>query len=108
MDIFSILSLMCWTLQGLLIQETIADCSAEELSIPDAVTQSPRVGIHYAVIPNSAYFIPSVAASATASGTASLDGPQGQCPSGSSLTYIKSQEEWEDWKSIRGMYKTNV
>ena len=73
-------------LQGL-IQETIADCSAA------ADVVSPRAGMHYVVIPNTNYVIPSSASSAS---------PQSKCPSGSSLTYIKSQEEWEDWKYIRG------
>ena len=89
MDKSSILSVIFWILQGL-IQESIADCSAAELSISDVV--SPRGGIHYVVIPNSDYVIPSSSS------------PQSKCPSGSSLTYIKSQEEWEDWKYIRGMY----
>ena len=87
MEKFSILSLIFWTLLQGLIQETIADCSEEELSSPDIVTPSPRTGIHYVIIPNTDYFI---------------DDPQSKCPSGSSLTYIKSQEEWEDWKAIRG------
>ena len=78
-------------LQGL-IPETIADCSAEQLSISNVI--SPRAGIHYVVRPNSDYVIPPSSSS-----------PQSECPSGSSLTYIKSQEEWEDWKSIRGMYQ---
>ena len=87
MDKFSILSLVFWTLQGRLIQETLADCTKEELSNHGCSTQSSRTGIHYVVIPNSDYL---------------TDDPQSKCPSGSSLTYIKSQEEWEDWKAIRG------
>ena len=90
MDKFSILSLMFWTLQCGLIHETLADCTEEELSIHQGSTQSPRDGIHYVVVPKSDYFI---------------DDPQTNCPSGSSLTYIKSQEEWEDWKFLRGMSK---
>ena len=90
MDKSSILYVMFWILQGL-IRESIADCSAAELSISDVV--SPRAGMHYVVIPNTNYVIPSSASSAS---------PQSKCPSGSSLTYIKSQEEWEDWKYIRG------
>ena len=91
MDKSSILSVMFWILQGL-IRESVADCSAAELSISDVI--SPRGGIHYVVIPDSDYVIPPSSSS-----------PQSKCPSGSSLTYIKSQEEWEDWKSIRGMYQ---
>ena len=91
MDKFNIFSLMFLILQGL-IPETIADCSAEQLSISNVI--SPRAGIHYVVKPKSDYVIPPSSSS-----------PQIKCPSGSSLTYIKSQEEWEDWKSIRGMYQ---
>ena len=108
MDKSSILSVMFWILQGL-IQESMADCSAAELSIPDVV--SPRDGIHYVVIPNSDYVIPSSSSpspssssSVASSSSVSSSSPQSKCPSGSSLTYIKSQEEWEDWKYIRGMY----
>ena len=78
-------------LQGL-IPEAIADCSAEQLSIYDVI--SPRAGIHYVIKPDSDYVIPPSSSS-----------PHSKCPSGSSLTYVKSQEEWEDWKSIRGMYQ---
>ena len=105
MDKSSILSVIFWILQGL-IQESIADCSAAELSISDVV--SPRGGIHYVVIPNSDYVIPSSSSpsssSTSLSSASSSSSPQSKCPSGSSLTYIKSQEEWEDWKYIRGMY----
>ena len=103
MDKSSILSVIFWILQGL-IQESIADCSAAELSISDVV--SPRGGIHYVVIPNSDYVIPSSSSSSSSSlsSASSSSSPQSKCPSGSSLTYIKSQEEWEDWKYIRGMY----
>ena len=107
MDKSSILSVMFWILQGL-IQESIADCSAAELSISDVV--SPRGGIHYVVIPDSDYVIPSSSSpsssstsSSSLSSASSSSSPQSKCPSGSSLTYIKSQEEWEDWKYIRGM-----
>ena len=91
MDKFNIFSLMFLILQGL-IPEAIADCSAEQLSISEVI--SPRAGIYYVVKPDSDYVIPPSSSS-----------PQSKCPSGSSLTYIKSQEEWEDWKSIRGMYQ---
>ena len=105
MDKSSILSVIFWILQGL-IQESIADCSAAELSISDVV--SPRGGIHYVVIPNSDYVIPSSSSpsssSTSLSSASSSSSLQSKCPSGSSLTYIKSQEEWEDWKYIRGMY----
>ena len=105
MDKSSILSVIFWILQGL-IQESIADCSAAELSISDVV--SPRGGIHYVVIPDSDYVIPSSSSpsssSTSLSSASSSSSPQSKCPSGSSLTYIKSQEEWEDWKYIRGMY----
>ena len=102
MDKSSILSVMFWILQGL-IRESIADCSAAELSISDVV--SPRGGIHYVVIPNTDYVIPSASSpSSSLSSASSSSSPQSKCPSGSSLTYIKSQEEWEDWKYIRGMY----
>ena len=84
MENFCILSLMFWILLQGLIQETIA-----VLNSPEIFTPSPRPGIHYVIIPNTDYFI---------------DDPQSKCPSGSSLTYIKSQEEWEDWKAIRGRY----
>ena len=101
MDKSSILSVMFWILQGL-IRESIADCSAAKLSISDVV--SPRGGIHYVVIPNSDYVIPSSPSSSSSTSAYSSSSPQSKCPSGSSLTYIKSQEEWEDWKYIRGMY----
>ena len=112
MDKSSIWSVMFWILQGL-IQESIADCSAAELSISDVV--SPRGGIHYVVIPDSDYVIPSSSSpssspsssstsSSSLSSASSSSSPQSKCPSGSSLTYIKSQEEWEDWKYIRGKY----
>ena len=105
MDKSSILSVIFGILQGL-IQESIADCSAAELSISDVV--SPRGRIHYVVIPNSDYVIPSSSSpsssSTSLSSASSSSSPQSKCPSGSSLTYIKSQEEWEDWKYIRGMY----
>ena len=105
MDKSSILSVIFWILPGL-IQESIADCSAAELSISDVI--SPRGGIHYVVIPNSDYVIPSSSSpsssSTSLSSASSSSSLQSKCPSGSSLTYIKSQEEWEDWKYIRGMY----
>ena len=88
---FNIFTLTFLILQGL-IPEAIADCSAEQLSISDVI--SPRAGIHYVVKPKSDYVIPPSSSS-----------PQSKCPSGSSLTYIKSQEEWKDWKSIQGMYQ---
>ena len=91
MDKFNIFTLMFLILQGL-IPEVIANCSAEQLSISDVI--SPRAGIHYVVRPKSDYVIPPSSSS-----------PQIKCPSGSSLTYIKSQEEWKDWKSIQGMYQ---
>ena len=104
MDKFNIFSLMFLILQGL-IPETIADCSAEQLSISNVI--SPRAGIHYVVKPNSDYAsLPSPSSSSSSSSPSPLSSsPQSECPSGSSLTYIKSQEEWEDWKSIRGMYQ---
>ena len=86
-------------LQGL-IPEAIADCSAEQLSISDVI--SPRTGIHYVVNPIFDYA--SLPSSSSPPSPLSSS-PQSECPSGSSLTYIKSQEEWEDWKSIRGMYQ---
>ena len=91
-------------LQGL-IPETIADCSAEQLSVSNVI--SPRTGIHYVVKPNPYYAsLPSPSSSSSSSSPSPLSSsPQSECPSGSSLTYIKSQEEWEDWKSMRGMYK---
>ena len=104
MDKFNIVSLMFLILQGL-IPETIADCSAEQLSVFNVI--SPRDGIHYVVKPISDYAsLPSPSSSSSSSSPSPLSSsPQSKCPSGSSLTYIKSQEEWEDWKSIRGMYQ---
>ena len=103
MEKFNIFSLMFLILQGL-IPETIADCSAEQLSISDVI--SPRTGIHYVVKPNPDYAsLPSPSSFSSSSPSPLSSSPQSECPSGSSLTYIKSQEEWEDWKSIRGMYQ---
>ena len=48
---------------------------------------TPRPGIHYLVVPKSKY--PSRK-------------PDKACPEDSSLTYIKSLEEWNDWKFIIG------
>ena len=48
---------------------------------------TPRPGIHYVVVPKSTYL---------------PNNPENKCPKDSSLTYIKSQEEWNDWKFIRG------
>ena len=48
---------------------------------------TPRPGIHYVVVPKTKY---------------SPNNPEKNCPEDSSLTYIKSQEEWNDWKFIRG------
>ena len=53
---------------------------------------TPRPGIHYVVIPNSEY---------------SSDDPQSKCPKGSSTTYIKTAEEWDDWKFILGILLFN-
>ena len=75
-------------LQGL-FQTTLADCTQQELNIHEGFTLNRRPGIQYAVIPISNYFI---------------DDPQSKCPSGSSVTYIKSQEEWEDWQFIQRTY----
>ena len=87
-----------------LIHQTHADCSDGKIAsftpslpsthdpnsdgtpiLPEVFT--PRPGIHYVVIPKSNF---------------KLDDPQSNCPAGSSLTYIKSTEEWDDWKFIRG------
>ena len=51
---------------------------------------TPRPGIHYVVVPKSTY---------------SPNNPENKCPKDSSLTYIKSSEEWNDWKFIRGKYQ---
>ena len=51
---------------------------------------TPREGIHYVVVPKSTY---------------SPNNPENKCPKDSSLTYIKSLEEWNDWKFIRGKYQ---
>ena len=48
---------------------------------------TPRPGIHYIIIPNSKF---------------TTGNPKKICPKHSSLTYIKSQEEWNDWKFIIG------
>ena len=48
---------------------------------------TPRPGIHYLVVPKSKF--PSWR-------------PEKACPEDSSLTYIKSLEEWNDWKFIIG------
>ena len=48
---------------------------------------TPRPGIHYVVVPKTKY---------------SPNNPQNNCPKDSSLTYIKSEEEWNDWKFILG------
>ena len=90
-------------LQGL-IPEAIADCSAEQLSISNVI--SPRAGIHYVIKPNPDYAsLPSPSSFSSSSPSPLSSSPQSECPSGSSLTYIKSQEEWEDWKYIRGMFQ---
>ena len=63
------------------------DPNSDEIPIlPEVFT--PRPGIHYVVTPKSNF---------------KHDNPQINCPTGSSLTYIKSTEEWEDWKFIRGI-----
>ena len=49
---------------------------------------TPRPGIHYVVAPKSDY---------------SSSNPEMKCPHDSTPTYIKSQEEWNDWKFILGM-----
>ena len=49
---------------------------------------TPRPGIHYVVVPNSLYLV---------------NNPQSKCPQGSSPTYIKNKQEWDDWKFILGM-----
>ena len=94
MDKFNYLSFMFLILQGL-FQTTLAYCTQQELNIIvtnnnnyKGFTLNPRAGIHYAIIPISNYFI---------------DDPQSKCPSGSSVTYIKSQQEWEDWKFIQAL-----
>ena len=99
MDKFNYLSFMFLILQGL-FQTTLAYCTQQELNIIvtnnnnyKGFTLNPRAGIHYAVIPISNYFI---------------DDPQSKCPSGSSVTYIKSQDEWEDWKFIQGRYYIQI
>ena len=50
---------------------------------------TPRPGIHYVILPKSTY---------------SPNNPENNCPKDSSLTYIKSLEEWNDWKFIIGKY----
>ena len=87
MDKFNNLFLLFLILQGL-FEVTLAYCTQQELNIQEGFTLNRRPGIHYAVIPISNYFI---------------DDPQSKCPSGSSVTYIKSQEEWEDWKFIQAL-----
>ena len=49
---------------------------------------TPRPGIHYVVVPKSTYL---------------PNDPENKCPTNTSLTYIKSLEEWNDWKFIRGI-----
>ena len=49
---------------------------------------TPRPGIHYVVAPKSDY---------------SSSNPEIKCSYGSTPTYIKSQEEWNDWKFILGI-----
>ena len=49
---------------------------------------TPRPGIHYVVAPKSDY---------------SSTNPEIKCSYGSTPTYIKSQEEWNDWKFILGI-----
>ena len=65
--------------------------SLENPKHPEVFT--PRSGIHYVVIPNSLY---------------SVNNPQSKCPTGSSPTYIKTLEEWDDWKFILGIRLFNL
>ena len=51
---------------------------------------TPRPEIHYVVVPKSTYL---------------PNDPENKCPTNTSLTYIKSLEEWNDWKFIRGKYE---
>ena len=59
--------------------------SFENPKLREAFT--PRPGIHYVVVPNSLYLV---------------NNPQSKCPQGSSPTYIKNKQEWDDWKFILG------
>ena len=59
--------------------------SFENPKLREAFT--PRPGIHYVVVPNSIYLV---------------NNPQSKCPQGSSPTYIKNKQEWDDWKFILG------
>ena len=76
------------------VYQILAICSNRQISKfnPDMPNDfnlviSPRPGIHYILIPNSKF---------------TTGNPKKICPKGSSLTYIKSQEEWNDWKFIIG------
>ena len=100
---FTAFLIICST-SNQLIHQTHADCSDWEIAsftpslpsnydpnsdgtpiLPEVFT--PRQGIHYVVTPKSNF---------------KTNNPQINCPTGSSLTYIKSTEEWDDWKFIRG------
>ena len=101
---FRICFLIIWTLH-ISVHQTLANCSNYQINYynkninknydPNSLENpkqmeafTPRSGIHYVVIPNSLY---------------SVDDPQSKCPYGSSPTYIKSLEDWDDWKFILGM-----
>ena len=65
------------------IEKLNAACTSQQINSISGYQRNPRPGIHYSV-------------------TWSTKFNKNKCPSGTTLAYIKTPDEWADWKFMRG------